>query len=355
MSTTVYSYAPDHAFTGMKIKLMIVVQTHQNSPNNQYHLNFDEIPFSARKICSEKNRVTLEVDLSSEYNITPGIYFLSVTCIRENMTEVSNEWAFFVLPQREQFSLPLSFGKLHCLDTNWLKNFSWAINSIDISENKITDLQFLEGYNTLIELVANNNKLGNNTKFPYLPNLRCLHLCKNEFTDLDSLIQKISVFFPSLELLSLTGNEISPWNTFHNKMYRLKIISKLHKLKQLDCKPVNNEERQEAMFHNSASFLDQNSVSAFHYNTQQQPVTTQPNGNGFAFQNSHPVKQNQFSQSFTQPFLQTPNQSNGFVNNTQHSSFNSSQLLNEFLDHNEEFEFLDWRFSPEKNYFMDNN
>uniref|UniRef100_A0A665X2Y9 Leucine rich melanocyte differentiation associated n=1 Tax=Echeneis naucrates TaxID=173247 RepID=A0A665X2Y9_ECHNA len=71
----------------------------------------------------------------------------------------------------------------------------------------------LKMFTELEELVVDNNLLGNDLQLPKLPNLHTLTLNKNQIsfqTNHSALLEHLADVTPSLEYLSLLGNEACP-------------------------------------------------------------------------------------------------------------------------------------------------
>ncbi|XP_044070207.1 leucine-rich melanocyte differentiation-associated protein isoform X3 [Siniperca chuatsi] len=81
---------------------------------------------------------------------------------------------------------------------------------LDLSFNQLRSLAGLKMFTELEELVVDNNLLGNDLRLPRLPNLHTLTLNKNQLTDIEALLEHLADVTPSLEYLSLLGNEACP-------------------------------------------------------------------------------------------------------------------------------------------------
>nr|XP_046257190.1 leucine-rich melanocyte differentiation-associated protein isoform X5 [Scatophagus argus] len=81
---------------------------------------------------------------------------------------------------------------------------------LDLSFNQLRSLAGLKMFTELEELVVDNNLLGNDLRLPRLPNLHTLTLNKNQLTDIEGLLEHLADVTPSLEYLSLLGNEACP-------------------------------------------------------------------------------------------------------------------------------------------------
>uniref|UniRef100_A0A3P8PVR2 Leucine rich melanocyte differentiation associated n=1 Tax=Astatotilapia calliptera TaxID=8154 RepID=A0A3P8PVR2_ASTCA len=81
---------------------------------------------------------------------------------------------------------------------------------LDLSFNQLRSLAGLKMFTELEELIVDNNLLGNDLQLPRLPNLHTLTLNKNHLTDIEALLEHLADVTPSLEYLSLLGNEACP-------------------------------------------------------------------------------------------------------------------------------------------------
>lgn len=175
-STMIESATPDHALLRSRLKLLLVVQTRlRRSPPPNFLIQLGEVKLPSRIVCSEDTRVTLEAVLPPELNSHPGLSFVTIHGQGSSGWEKSSDFPLFFVPP-QPVSVSLSCGIFYCVDLQWLKTFQFAIRTLDISSNKLTDLHSLDGFTSLTELVANNNLLSDITRFPQLPELRALHL-----------------------------------------------------------------------------------------------------------------------------------------------------------------------------------
>ncbi|XP_053306478.1 leucine-rich melanocyte differentiation-associated protein isoform X1 [Spea bombifrons] len=125
---------------------------------------------------------------------------------------------------------------------------------LDLSFNLLRCVDGLEGFDSLEELILDNNQLGNQISFPPLPHLHTLTLNKNQLTELDPLLDRLASAAPALEYLSLLGNQACPNELVSMEKdeddyqrYRYFVLNKLPNLKFLDARKVTRKERQEAI------------------------------------------------------------------------------------------------------------
>lgn len=124
---------------------------------------------------------------------------------------------------------------------------------LDLSFNQLRSLTGLKAFSQLEELIVDNNLLGNDLQLPRLPRLHTLTLNKNQFTDIEALLEHLVEVTPALEYLSLLGNEACPNQLVSMdkdeddyQRYRYFVLHKLTNLKFLDTRKVTQLERSEA-------------------------------------------------------------------------------------------------------------
>ncbi|XP_052330824.1 leucine-rich melanocyte differentiation-associated protein [Oncorhynchus keta] len=124
---------------------------------------------------------------------------------------------------------------------------------LDLSFNQLRSLAGLKAFTGLEELVVDNNLLGNDLQLPRLPTLHTLTLNKNQLTDIEELLEHLAKATPSLQYLSLLGNEACPNQLVSldkdeddYQRYRYFVVHKLPSLKFLDTRKVCKTEQQEA-------------------------------------------------------------------------------------------------------------
>ena len=137
-----------------------------------------------------------------------------------------------------------------------------------MSHNRFRSLASIASFTELEELFLDDNDLDDShTSFPHLPNLKTLMINKNHIADLYKLVDQLRNAFPSLEYLSLFGNEACPYriiaanesstsndpNIFRQhrveeeyQRYRHFLIFRLPTLRFVDAKEINAHERATA-------------------------------------------------------------------------------------------------------------
>uniref|UniRef100_A0A4W5NVJ9 Leucine rich melanocyte differentiation associated n=1 Tax=Hucho hucho TaxID=62062 RepID=A0A4W5NVJ9_9TELE len=124
--------------------------------------------------------------------------------------------------------------------------------SLSLSLYHCRSLAGLKAFTGLEELVVDNNLLGNDLQLPRLPTLHTLTLNKNQIS-FQALLEHLAEATPSLQYLSLLGNEACPNQLVSldkdeddYQRYRYFVLHKLPTLKFLDSRKVCKTEQQEA-------------------------------------------------------------------------------------------------------------
>lgn len=129
--------------------------------------------------------------------------------------------------------------------------FGRFVKILDICDNKIKNLDFLEHFTELTSLIADKNPINVvDTNIPLMPKLELLYLnnCK-----IDEIywVESLRYNCPNLRYLSLMGNPVAPsflngGNFYEYLRYRLYVISVIPSLVHLDDKRISSEERIDA-------------------------------------------------------------------------------------------------------------
>jgi len=242
------AFAPDIAPSGDTTKVLLFVQGFSNDPENQYSCMIDGTEISVKKIG----------DGVLEFLTAPhvaGVVQFWLTCREAGSKNVqfSNAAFFYFTPSDETASLSLAFNNLQSdlVTKEMLNHFKHTVKELDISNNSLTDLDFLMEFYQLHTLIVDNNQISGHSKFPYLPKLAALYINCNLImeSELELFLSSVRISCPNLQYLSLLGNEACPCfskqpHRYYN--YRIFIISQLRKLTQLDSSPVTPEEWRHA-------------------------------------------------------------------------------------------------------------
>uniref|UniRef100_A0A8K9UCI1 Leucine rich melanocyte differentiation associated n=1 Tax=Oncorhynchus mykiss TaxID=8022 RepID=A0A8K9UCI1_ONCMY len=151
-------------------------------------------------------------------------------------------------------SVSLSLCLSLCVSLSVCLSLSLSISlSLFLSLYHCRSLAGLKAFTGLEELVVDNNLLGNDLQLPRLPTLHTLTLNKNQLTDIEALLEHLAEATPSLQYLSLLGNEACPNQLVSldkdeddYQRYRYFVLHKLPTLKFLDTRKVCKTEQQEA-------------------------------------------------------------------------------------------------------------
>lgn len=134
-----------------------------------------------------------------------------------------------------------------------VKNYANVTTRLDLSFNCISNLNSLEAFKNLTELVLDSNAVDDDTVFPPLPLLQTLSLNKNKIVNLYSFLAKVRLSYPGLCYLSLLGNaacrhQLSSQDNDDQdyQRYRYYVIYILPSLKFLDASTVTAAEQDQA-------------------------------------------------------------------------------------------------------------
>ncbi|XP_012350635.1 leucine-rich melanocyte differentiation-associated protein [Apis florea] len=127
--------------------------------------------------------------------------------------------------------------------------------SLDLSYNELTSITAVKYFESLQELILDNNKLRDLKTLPRILNLTTLSLNNNKITDIDNALKRIQECCPKVMYVSLLGNPgcpdqlTNPTSTDDEdyNRYRLYAIYALPStLRFLDSRPVTIQERKDA-------------------------------------------------------------------------------------------------------------
>jgi len=162
------------------------------------------------------------------------------------------------MPLEEEIDVSLSdkhlsviSNELETIPPFLAQKYGKVAESLDLSNNKLTVVDNLEGFTRLTNLVLDNNLLTSRQNFPVIPTLETLWVNNNKIDDIETFLTVVSKSFPNLTYLSLLKNPACP-NFFNGKnqddykRYRLYVIHRQKSLKFLDSAPVTAAERKEA-------------------------------------------------------------------------------------------------------------
>lgn len=119
---------------------------------------------------------------------------------------------------------------------------------IDLSHNKLNNIEELGKFTMLEELNLDNNDVNDDTEFPTMPRLTTLSLNKNKLVDCDNLVTKLRRNCPNLRYISLLGNDACPHPLlgYSEKEYqqaRRLIASHIPTLETINFEEVTDDER----------------------------------------------------------------------------------------------------------------
>lgn len=137
-----------------------------------------------------------KIDLKPEKNKRNYTFYDAIKIREYGHTDI--EYPSYYLEDFEEFELSSA-------DINDLDGVQFCVHAknIDVSDNKISDLEPLIGLKQLEELDLSDNQIGYVDMLAYLTNLKSLQIANNFLDDITPLFQ-----LQYLEYLNLTGNKI---------------------------------------------------------------------------------------------------------------------------------------------------
>ncbi|KAK3908882.1 Leucine-rich melanocyte differentiation-associated protein, partial [Frankliniella fusca] len=123
-----------------------------------------------------------------------------------------------------------------------------SITALDLSHNRLRDVEFLCAMPALTSLVLDHNQLSEDVELPRLPRLRLLWLNHNQVRSVQPLVRRLQRQTPRLRHLSLIGNKAAPSpltgaEPSECARYRLSMVWQLPQLEHLDERRVSGAER----------------------------------------------------------------------------------------------------------------
>ncbi|CAH0723954.1 unnamed protein product, partial [Brenthis ino] len=187
----------------------------------------------------------IAVDLSS------SILVDSLTAMTQNFIPPDLMQGIEDNNEDESTKLTLAYERLYELPKTIVERFCDHIKYLDISHNKITNLDGLVYFKHLSTLIADDNPITENCLLPPLPKLQLLWLNRCKISSLYPWVGKLKESCPNLQYLSLMGNPAAPsyfnGGTFYEYLqYRLFVISQFPSLLHLDDRRVSDDQREEA-------------------------------------------------------------------------------------------------------------
>eukprot|EP01119_Soliformovum_irregulare_P019931 TRINITY_DN6402_c0_g1_i4.p1 TRINITY_DN6402_c0_g1~~TRINITY_DN6402_c0_g1_i4.p1 ORF type:complete len:594 (-),score=154.90 TRINITY_DN6402_c0_g1_i4:50-1831(-) len=246
------SYAPDSGPASECTKIIVVVQGWNFQVENNKD---DERPFAC---FMDGEELPVKVLLPGCLELVapshqPGVVQFWITCrTSDGNVQYSNAVFFYFTPSDDAGKLNLAFHSLSSSDLvsrDIFRHFRHSVRELDLSNNLLTDLDFLSEFHQLVTLTLDNNQISESSRLPSLPKLVALYVNSNLISTLEPFVSRLALACPSLQYFSFLGNEACPYlsklpHQYYN--YRIYVISKLRKLTQLDSSPVTPEETRHA-------------------------------------------------------------------------------------------------------------
>ncbi|XP_034828536.1 leucine-rich melanocyte differentiation-associated protein-like [Maniola hyperantus] len=195
--------------------------------------------------CADEGGVIAIIDVTSEVLVD------SVTAMSQSVIPPDLIQSVQDAGEEEPTKLTLAYERLYELPRTIVERFADHIKYLDISHNKITNLDVLVHFKHLTSLIADDNPITENCFLPPMPRLQLLWLNRCKIASLYPWVGKLKESCPELHLLSLMGNPAAPsyfnGGTFYDYLqYRLFVISQFPSLDHLDDRKVTDDQRAEA-------------------------------------------------------------------------------------------------------------
>ncbi|XP_060802011.1 leucine-rich melanocyte differentiation-associated protein-like isoform X2 [Amyelois transitella] len=163
--------------------------------------------------------------------------------------------------EEDSTKLNLAYEKLYEVPRTIVERFSDYVIYLDLSHNKITNLDALVHFKHLTSLIADDNPITEHCLLPPLPKLQLLWLNHCKIASLFPWVGKLKESCPNLNYLCLMGNPAAPsylnGGTYYESLqYRLFVISQFPSLTHLDDRKVTEDQRQEAQRLYKPPFLE---------------------------------------------------------------------------------------------------
>lgn len=245
-TANIKSFAPESGPADDNTKVIVVVEGFIESPNMIYSCMMDGLELPAKLL----QPGVLELEVGPHEAGVVQMWIMGRPF--GGNVQYSNTVFFYYTPSDEVGKLSLAFSNLSSNSSfvrEIIRHFRHTVKELDISNNELEHVDFLEDLGQLRTLILDNNRITSSSRLPHLPKLIALYVNSNMITELEPFLDRLSECFPSLQYLSLLGNEACPYlsqQAHHYYNYRIYVISKLRKLSQLDSSPVAPEEWRHA-------------------------------------------------------------------------------------------------------------
>eukprot|EP01129_Flabellula_baltica_P010467 TRINITY_DN4428_c0_g1_i1.p1 TRINITY_DN4428_c0_g1~~TRINITY_DN4428_c0_g1_i1.p1 ORF type:complete len:519 (+),score=79.27 TRINITY_DN4428_c0_g1_i1:529-2085(+) len=184
----------------------------------------------------------------------PG--FISFVIVGKNkyenrMVQMSQEIIFSYLPSDPQGSVQMvGLIKMSPVLTNQFPLYRHTVKVLDLSDNELSNLDFLNNFELLEVLVLFRNRVTSSTSFPYLPKLQDLSVAGNSIDNITKFLETVKTNLPSLVTLNTVDNPCCPYLTKPHEyhQYRMIILAQLPNIMYLDSSSVTLEEKQSSQF-----------------------------------------------------------------------------------------------------------
>lgn len=276
------SYAPESGPSTEYTKMLLVFSGFNMDPSKKYRFSclFEEVAIPATEIapgviqcqvpphkpgivyfwlaCVEEGGREGEDDDPKNFKVEVGVSraaatdggVLDMQPPDAEAVQYSQPVPFYYTPNEAPCRLSLAWELVGQNDLpSVMRHFKYATRELDLSNNNLTNVDFLEGFKELHTLILDNNHITHDVKFPPLLKLRTLSINHNWLIEIDKFMDNLVEAAPNLRYLSTLHNAACPFFSnakHHYYNYRIYIVSRLRKLTHLDSSPVTMEEWRHA-------------------------------------------------------------------------------------------------------------
>ncbi|XP_043239917.1 leucine-rich melanocyte differentiation-associated protein-like isoform X2 [Amphibalanus amphitrite] len=151
----------------------------------------------------------------------------------------------------DQKALSLAYRDLRDVSNYVADQHGATINYLDLSHNKISNLQFLVRFERLATLVLDHNRLISHSLPPPMPHLTTLWINHNKIKDLQPFLRALRYNCPNIRHLSMIGNPSVPSLVGGSSRgdlyrYRIMVLTYFPRLASLDQQRVEAWERPDS-------------------------------------------------------------------------------------------------------------
>jgi len=138
----------------------------------------------------------------------------------------------------------------------WIGQDYPLISELTLMNCGLTTISNITKFSKLVILVLDNNNIGDENEFGFIPTLETFWANNNKITRLEKIISQILKYFPCVSYVSMLKNPCCPnyWvgkSSSDYKKYRDMVIGNIPTLKFLDSATITPSERNTALLYQS--------------------------------------------------------------------------------------------------------